>query len=173
MNGELSLAARILSHSLTGMVWIEGPGIVTHYVYNTSVVLILPAVALYFASPAYFQYSFMSAHLDTTAKERLLQQSIATHPEYTPAYNALAWMYAEQASLQEALNLIETALHSEPDNHIYLDTKAEILYKLQRYEEAIEIEKVLVAQYPGVPFYQEQLKKYLLAKYSEENKILD
>jgi membrane protease YdiL (CAAX protease family) len=144
------------------------PGIVTHYTYNTSVILILPLLALYLASPAYFTYTFMSAKLDDPAKQRLLEQSITTHPEYIPAYNALAWMYAEQeTSLDSALNLIETALESEPDNPMYLDTKAEILYKLQRYDEAIDIERTLVNQYPSIPFYQEQLKKYMTAKSSE------
>jgi tetratricopeptide (TPR) repeat protein len=141
---------------------------VTHYTYNTSVILILPLLALYLASPAYFTYTFMSAKLDDPAKQRLLEQSITTHPEYIPAYNALAWMYAEQeTSLDSALNLIETALESEPDNPMYLDTKAEILYKLQRYDEAIDIERTLVNQYPSIPFYQEQLKKYMTAKSSE------
>lgn len=145
-------------------------GIVTHYVYNTSVVIILPLLTVYFANPAYFKYSFMAEHLDPTAKEHLLQQSINTHPEDIPAYNDLAWLYATQGeNLHEALTLIETALLSEPENAMFLDTKAEILYKLHRYDEAITIEETLVKQYPTVSFYQEQLLKYKTAKRSENS----
>jgi membrane protease YdiL (CAAX protease family) len=148
------------------------PGIVAHYIYNTSIILILPVFMSYFASPAYFKYTFMAAQLDPPAQEQLLQQSIETHPEFTPAYNALAWMYAEQdRSLDAALNLIDTALVAEPENPMYLDTKAEVLYKLRRYDEAIAIESRLVEQHPAAVFYQEQLQKFLNAKDSEDSEF--
>ena len=165
------LVIGVLAFCLTFMRAWSGstvPGIVVHYVYNCCLAVILPILALYLASPAYFEFTLKSAQLDTVAKERLLEESITTHPEFTPAYNALAWMYAEQGThLDEALYLIETALDSEPDNHMYLDTLAEVLYRLGRYDEAIEIESELVDHHPNVSFYQKQLKKYLTAKETE------
>ncbi|MBU4316355.1 MAG: hypothetical protein KKF30_03685 [Proteobacteria bacterium] len=87
------------------------------------------------------------------------------HPEFSPAYNDLAWRYAEQdKSLQDALGLIETALKIEPENKAYLDTRAEVLYKLHRYDDAIAIEKKLVYLYPEIHLFREQLKKYLFAR---------
>jgi len=46
--------------------------------------------------------------------------------------------------LTEALKLIEHALSIDPENAAYLDTKAEILFKLGFLEGAVHIEKELM-----------------------------
>ena len=82
----------------------------------------------------------------------------------TAAYNELAWMYAEEErNLDEALQLIEEALRQAPDRPAFLDTKAAVLHKLQRHQEAIAIEEQLAREHPDEPFYARQLQKFKAA----------
>ncbi len=61
-------------------------------------------------------------------------------------------LYAEGKKLDQALELINKALRLNPKDGISLGTKAEILYKLERYEEAYEyIKRALVLE----PDYEE------------------
>ena len=84
---------------------------------------------------------------------------------------ALAWTYAEnEKRLDQGLFLIEKAIELKPDNIYYLDTKAEILYKMKRYDEAIEIEVSLIERAPDFEFFQDQLEKFERAKEAESNK---
>lgn len=80
--------------------------------------------------------------LDYAKKESLLQKSIAADPSLAEAYNDLAWLYAEKGEkLDEASFLIDKALKMKPENIAFLDTKAEIMFKLGHVEEAIAIEE--------------------------------
>jgi membrane protease YdiL (CAAX protease family) len=145
------------------------PGIITHFLYNTSMVVVIPILIVYLSSPPYFTYMLKIDQLDTPAKEQLLQKSIEHYPDFPTAYNDLAWIYAEQdKNLGDALILAEKALSLEPENPGFLDTKAEVFYKLGRYNEAIQIEEILVEKNPSVPYYQEQLDKYKEAKQADD-----
>jgi tetratricopeptide (TPR) repeat protein len=74
--------------------------------------------------------------------------------------NEIAWKYAEEnRNLDQALTLVDKAIAYKPDWH-YLDTKAEIFYKMRRYQEAVSIESDLVNRYPDEQILQEQLKKF-------------
>ena len=48
----------------------------------------------------------------------------------------------------------------DPQNSAFLDTKAEVLYKMGRYPEAIEIAEGLVERNPDEPYFKEQLEKF-------------
>ncbi len=134
--------------------------IVTHYVYN-GFLFVFPFMILLQTHAAYFEYQWKYHKLDTPAKEALLQKSIKEEPQWHLAYNDLAWLYAEEGkNLPEALQLVDRALSLDPDNDAYLDTKAEVLYRLKRFAEAIEIEKSLVSMNPDDDVYKEQLKKF-------------
>jgi membrane protease YdiL (CAAX protease family) len=151
-----------VSIALTGMRWWTGyiiPGIVLHLAYNLSIFLI-PILALVGSGPV---GDIMQAEQAQTPEEQqaILRQVIQDHPDYIPAYNQLAWSYAtEGTNLEEALRLIDIALRNEPDNYAYLDTKAEVLYQMGRYEEAVEIEARLVIKYPDDAFLRSQLLKF-------------
>ncbi len=120
--------------------------VVMHYVYNISVT-IMAGVMIYFANPDYFHYQMYFPDLDFPAKEAFLKKSIAKQPQLADAYNELAWLYAEQnTNLSEALSLIGKALELDGHNVAYLDTKAEILEKLGRREEALVIRQELLGQ---------------------------
>ena len=139
------------------------PGMIAHYVYNTSLT-ILPMIMVVFASPIYFQYQMEQYRLNSTQKEERLLQSITQYPQFGSAYNDLAWLYSEEEiNLDRALELVEKALALEPDNYAFLDTKAEVLYKMYRISEAIAIEEDLIKKYPNDPYLKKQLQKFRAA----------
>jgi membrane protease YdiL (CAAX protease family) len=118
-------------------------GVITHYVYNAGVTII-PIIMIAVSNPAYFRYKAYFPYHDTQTKEVLLKRSIAQQPDFVDAYNDLAWLYAqEEKNLDKALVLIEKALHFDPDESAYLDTKAEVLEKLGRLDEAKTIREHL------------------------------
>lgn len=111
-------------------------GVITHYVYNGGVTII-PIIIIAITNPAYFEYKTYFPNHDTATKEALLKESIAKQPDLLDALNDLAWLYAdEDKNLDEALNMIEQTLRVAPDHPVYLDTKAIILEKQGRIEEA-------------------------------------
>jgi thiol-disulfide isomerase/thioredoxin len=65
----------------------------------------------------------------------------ATRNKYSIALNTVAWdfflMVTDTKSLENALRWSKRSLEIYPNNHIYLDTNANLLYKLGRKEEAI------------------------------------
>lgn len=136
------------------------PSIVTHYVYNGFSV-IFPFLLLMQSHSVYFEYQFKYNQLDDLAKEALLKKSIDQQPQWDAAYNDLAWLYAKrQEKLDEALQLIGQALKLDPDNDAYWDTKAEVLFHMKRFAEAIEIEKGLISRNPDEKIYKDQLEKF-------------
>ena len=70
---------------------------------------------------------------------------LSISPDHHPTLNYLGYMLAERGErLPEALDMIERALKAEPDNGAYLDSYAWVLYKMQRYQEAlIQIQKAV------------------------------
>jgi len=136
------------------------PGIVTHYMYNGAMTII-PIIMILVSNPSYFEYRINFDSLNFEQKEELLLASIETQPEHADSYNDLAWLYAEaDQNLDRALQLIEMALTFNKDQYAYLDTKAEILYKMGRFDEAMAIGTSLVEQYPTDDYLKEQLEKF-------------
>ncbi len=136
------------------------PAIVGHYAYHFSILLI-PSLFVYFSNPVYFQFLKSENKLSFAQKQTLLVESIQKFPHYAEAYNDLASLYAaNNINLNIALTLIETALKTKPQGVDYLDTKAEILFKLKRCDEAIAIEEKLAEKDPYYSYHQEQIKKF-------------
>ena len=85
----------------------------------------------------------------------LLSEAIATGPEFAAAYNTLAWLYADKlgTNLTEAERLARRAHELDPDaTHIY-DTLGWILYKQERYTEALNAFEQVLARVPNNPEY--------------------
>ena len=136
------------------------PSIVMHYIFNGTMTII-PIIMLVSSSPIYFEYQMNYLQLNAEQKEKLLQESIKEYPEHADSYNDLAWLYAEEnKNLEEALILIEKALSFYPERYVFLDTKAEILYKLGRFEEAVTIEKALLEEHPSNDYLKNQVEKF-------------
>ena len=86
----------------------------------------------------YFWYGSAEERLGHSEKAvALLRECIERNPENLPAYNYLAYMWAELGiNLREAERLISIALKAEPENGAYIDTYGWVLYMGGRYEAA-------------------------------------
>ena len=78
--------------------------------------------------------------------------------------NSFSWRMSElEMNLDLAIDKINIAIENVNDNeqkYMFIDTKAEILWKLKKIEEAIiEIEKCISA-FPKNEYYKEQLEKF-------------
>ncbi len=136
------------------------PGMIAHYVYNTSLI-VLPVLTVLFSNPIYLDYQVNYYRLTDVQKEQCLLKSIEKYPQFSNSYNDLAWLYSEQGiKLDSALEFIDKALNFEPDNFAFLDTKAQVLFKMGRCQEAIAIEKDLIKKYPKDDYLRQQLKKF-------------
>ena len=160
----------ILSHL---RVWTKTTiaTMVTHFFYNATMT-IFPVILVVTANPTYYQYQQQYQTLDFDGKEKLLQASIERNPKFPESYNDLAWLYVEtDVNLEEALDLVNKALELYPRRFAYLDTKAEVLYKMGRMQEAINIAEDLVQRYPREKYAKDQLRKFheaLIKEYGGE-----
>lgn len=75
--------------------------------------------------------------------EQIFKDGLSQYPDDPEILNYLAYMYASNGTnLDEAIELINQALKAEPENGAYIDTLGWILYKQNKYEDAItQIEK--------------------------------
>jgi tetratricopeptide (TPR) repeat protein len=65
--------------------------------------------------------------------------NLTVDPENADAHNAIAYHYAQAGeNLQKALEYVNKALESDPENAAYLDTLGWVLYKMGDYEGAVK-----------------------------------
>lgn len=84
--------------------------------------------------------------------------------------NNLAWVAAmNKRHLEDALRLSEMAVYVEPDSAIYRDTLAEVLFLLDRKQEALQIEQACLLDDPSEWHLHEQVEKYSAAIAGEES----
>jgi len=66
-----------------------------------------------------------------------LRQAIAVNPDFLPPYGLLAaYLAAANDSLPEALKMAQTAVSAEPGNSNYVLSLAQVLGRMQRYDDA-------------------------------------
>jgi tetratricopeptide (TPR) repeat protein len=71
--------------------------------------------------------------------EAELRKAIKLRPDFAAAYNALGYSFADRnIKLQEAKNLIETALTLQPGDHYMLDSLGWVHYRLGNLDKAAE-----------------------------------
>jgi membrane protease YdiL (CAAX protease family) len=139
------------------------PGMLAHYSYNIGLFLI-PVAVLATTNPSYAKYAWLRGRLPVDAQIVLLKKSIAEQPKQWDAYNQLAWaLVNEKRELPEALRLIDLGLTGSPNNLSFLDTKAEILFNLNRVEEALVIGRAVAEKAPDKKRYRDQLAKFQAA----------
>ncbi|MCK9554425.1 tetratricopeptide repeat protein [bacterium] len=91
------------------------------------------------------------------AYEKGLQDSRVTDG-LSKAYNTKAYNYYKSGeNIEEGLKLIELAIALSPDNGIIISTKAELLYKTGRYEEAYQCVKKAIELEPDEKEIQKDL----------------
>ncbi len=92
-----------------------------------------------------------------TEAEKLLQ----AHPTVAPVLNRLAWLYyAKGINTEEAIKLSEKAVAINPKSDKYLDTLADLLYKIGDKEGAIDTIKKAIEINPSSSYYAGKLAKY-------------
>ena len=75
---------------------------------------------------------------DMAAAEEWLQQVLDEFPQDIGAYNDLGYLWSDQGKhLNRALQMVQKAVETEPDNVAYLDSLGWALYHLERFDEAL------------------------------------
>ncbi len=76
---------------------------------------------------------------DNPGAEKVLEELYAEIPDDPGVNNDLGYLYADTGKkLEQALEMIQLAVDAEPDNRAYLDSLGWVLYRLERYEEALD-----------------------------------
>ncbi|MEA1997423.1 MAG: tetratricopeptide repeat protein [Gemmatimonadota bacterium] len=77
---------------------------------------------------------------DYEEMETYLRQVLRENPDFAPALNYLGYFYADRGTkLEEAERLISKALEQDPENGHYLDSLGWVLFKMGRFEAALEL----------------------------------
>ena len=122
-------------------------------------------------SPFHFDaYRKMVYHYaDTEQREKELSaysEMLSIFPDDPSALNSYAWRMAEiETNLEDALEKVRKAVvltADDPNRQAgIIDTEAEVLWKMGRFNEAIEtIERAIVIE-PDNPYYKEQKEKFI------------
>ena len=90
------------------------------------------------------------------------QKAIDLNPADHSSMNNLAWVYAVQGThLQEGIRLSRRSLRLNPHAPTYLDTLAELFYKLGDHKQAEEIVRQAIALQPDDPELRAHLHRQL------------
>jgi tetratricopeptide (TPR) repeat protein len=90
-----------------------------------------------------------------------LQEVARGEPDHPMPKNNIAWLCARCGERkEEALRLATEATTAQPDNFAYVDTLAEANFQLGKYDEAVRLEKRVVAARPNDLFLRNQLKRF-------------
>jgi len=111
-------------------------------------------------------------YADTEQREKELSaysEMLSIFPDDPSALNSYAWRMAEiETNLEDALIKVRTAVELTADNPNrqagIIDTEAEVLWKLKRYDEAIEAIDRSLAIDPESQYYKDQKKKFIESK---------
>ena len=81
--------------------------------------------------------------------QKTLEDALAFKNDYAPLNNLLSYLYATKGNnLKKANELIALALQKDPHNPHFLDTKALILYKENKFDQAIPILQKVAHAHP-------------------------
>jgi tetratricopeptide (TPR) repeat protein len=90
-----------------------------------------------------------------------LSQVLKEKPDDPERLNNIAWLCARCGQeLEQAERNAERAIGAKPENYAYLDTAAEVKFRLGKVEEAIALEERALALKPGDEFIEGQLRRF-------------
>ena len=100
------------------------------------------------------------------------QDMLSALPDNSSALNSYAWRMAEiDTNLKDALLKARKAVvltADDPERQAgIIDTEAEVLWKMKRFEEAIEAIERAITIDPDNQYYQDQKEKFLESKKAE------
>jgi tetratricopeptide (TPR) repeat protein len=95
------------------------------------------------------------------AGEERLRESMTRNPDAPVWWNDLAWLSARcDQKLDEALEMSKRAVAADPDNAAYIDTLAEVYFRLGNPAEAVKLETRALQIEPGDIFMTKQLERF-------------
>ncbi len=104
----------------------------------------------YWLRPNYYKYP---GYIDMIEEGYL--NAVIIDTTFWTTYNDLAYLYSiEGIKLDLALDYVERTLKENPDDHLVLDTKAWVLYKLGRFEEADNVMAKVTKLTPQEEIYE-------------------
>lgn len=96
------------------------------------------AIYAYYVDDGLSFLPFVSDHREDYLK--VLESGSARSELFWALYaTPLAWMYYDRQEYDKALNVVERSLAKSPKNPVFLQMKADMLYKLERFTEAAKI----------------------------------
>jgi tetratricopeptide (TPR) repeat protein len=103
-------------------------------------------------------------HKEWKKARELLEQAHNYYDQYAPSHNLLAYIYATKAnSFDLAHHAIEKALKLDPTNSHFLDTKAQLLAKQKKFDEALQVWGKIAPEHQDFTMLCHQGKCQLLA----------
>ena len=123
-----------------------------------------------FIEDAYFIMVFHYADKEMREDElKIYAKMLNSFPENTGVLNSYAWRMAEiEINLEDALQKVKRAVQLATDDPQrqanIIDTEAEVLWKLKKFDEAIEsIERAIVIE-PENQYFRDQKEKFIQSK---------
>lgn len=108
----------------------------------------------YYLYPGYIELCVQAYHY-----------ALMLEPDIVALKNEAAYVFAlENKDLDEALDLINSALEKEPDEWFFMDTKALVLYRQGKYEEANELVEGYIKLIPEQDFERNAGLTWFLGK---------
>jgi tetratricopeptide (TPR) repeat protein len=88
-----------------------------------------------------------------------MKKLLEINPKNPTYLNFLGYLYADIGiNLDEAYDLIKSALKYEPENAAYLDSMAWVLYKMKRYKEAYDFQLKALKKSPS----EKEMREHML-----------
>ncbi len=93
--------------------------------------------------------------------ERAMQEQLTAWPNDATALNNMAWMYSQcDVKLDEALALSQQAVERAPSSAIFLDTLAEIQFRMGSVAQALDTVRQCIRLDPRENHYRENLVRF-------------
>ena len=122
---------------------------------------------------AYIKMSYYYANTEKREKElTTYKEMLSIFPDNPSALNSYAWRMAEiETNLEDALEKVRkavtiTAVDPQQQANI-LDTEAEVLWKMKRFDEAIEAIERAISIEPDNQYFIDQKEKFIESKLTE------
>lgn len=101
---------------------------------------------------------------DAGKAEDFCKKIMDIDPDYAPALNRLAWLYAQQKrNLDDAQKYSIASMRYNENVPDYIDTLSEIYFQQQDYEKAIGLIEKAIKLRPANPYFHAQLEKFRAA----------
>ena len=118
-------------------------------------------------------------YADTEQKEKELSaynEILSLFPDDPSALNSYAWRMAEiETNLEDALDKVRKALiitADDPNQQANIfDTEAEVLWKMKRFDEAIETIDKSISIEPDNQYYRDQKEKFIESKKTKSQSV--